>query len=154
MTCSKSNCRQQPEDVKSRSSRSFKLVIHDLIKMKIKSKNYSDVEEYILKIRTGPLRTIFDEDLGKEMLIEYAHEPDDSGRDRRRNTKRPSRNCAPRSRKERPGSTWANDFSRAMAEILLDARNKELYAAFVRGRMVRRRARHAFDGPLYLHAGI
>ena len=116
---------QQPEGVKKQVISIFKLVIHDLVKMKMKSKKYSDVEEIILKIRTGPMRPIFDEDMGKDMIIEYAKALTilaESPIDYEKAVKELRTAAA----KERAGSQWANDFSRAMAEILIDARNKKI----------------------------
>ncbi len=116
---------QQSEDVKKQIIPLIKFVIHDLIKMKMKSKKYSDVEEYIIKIRSGPLRTIFDEDIGKGLIIEYAKAltiPAETAAEYEKAVKELRTMIA----KERPGSTWSNDFSRAMAEILIDARTKKI----------------------------
>ena len=116
---------QQPEGVKKQVISIFKLIIHDLVKMKMKSRKYGDVEEIILKIKTGVLRSIFEEDMGKDMLIEYAKAltiPAESSIDYEKAVKVLREAAA----KERAGSQWANDFSRAMAEVLIDARNKKI----------------------------
>ena len=81
--------------------------------------------DYVLKIRTGPLRSIFDEDSGKEILIDFARAmtiPAETAGDYEKAIKDLRQSIA----KERPGSTWANDFSRAMADIMIDARNKKI----------------------------
>ena len=115
----------QPDDVKKQVLSIFKLVIHDLIKMKMKSKKYADVEEYFMKVRSGPMRTIFEEDLGKDLVIEYAKAlsiPAESSAEYEKAVKE-LRDAIGR---ERPGSQWSNDFSRAMAEILISARDKKI----------------------------
>ncbi|MEI6232885.1 MAG: hypothetical protein WCT04_07530 [Planctomycetota bacterium] len=115
----------QPEDVKKQVVSIIKLVLHDLIKMKMKAKKYSDVEEYYVKIRSGAMRTIFDEDNGKELIIEYARAltiPAETAAEYEKAIKELRAAIT----KERAGSTWSNEFSRAMGEILIDARNKKI----------------------------
>ena len=103
----------------------FKFVVHDLVKMKMQLKKYSDVEDIIIKVRAGPMRTIFDEDLGKGLIIDYAKAltiPAETAGDYEKAIKE----LRGAIMKEPLGSTWSNDFSRAAAEILIDARDKKL----------------------------
>ncbi len=116
---------QQPEDVKKQIVAIFKLVIHDLIKMKMKSKKYGDVEEYFVKVRSGAMRTIFEEDLGKDLIIEYAKAltiPAETSAEFEKAVKELRAAIA----RERAGSQWSNDFSRSMGEILINARDKKI----------------------------
>ena len=104
-----------------------KQIVHDLVKMKMRLKKYSDVEAIITDMRTGNLRTIFDEDAGKDLMLDYAKAltlPAETASEYEHAVDALGKLIE----KEQKGvsTLWANDFARAIAEVLEDARNKGL----------------------------
>jgi hypothetical protein len=99
-----------------------KFIIHDLIKMNMKSKKYAAVEENIAQSLIDPvLRTLFDDDSGKDLLIDYARaltykdgaDPSDVEKAVKKL----------REQIEKATPLWQARFSRAMAEVLDYARS-------------------------------
>ena len=105
-----------------------KQILYDLVKMKMRLKKYSDVEALVVDARTGNLSSIFDEDAGKEIMLDFAKAltvPADNAAEYQRAVNALSTMIERESRGVSTG--WANDFARAIAEILEDARTKGLH---------------------------
>ncbi|HLX65117.1 MAG TPA: hypothetical protein VKX17_27860 [Planctomycetota bacterium] len=118
---------QLPDYVKKSIIAIDKMIIADLVRMKMKNKKYSDVEDIFLSIRTkGILRGIFDEDIGKQLVVEYVRAltiPAETAAEYEKAVKELRDAIA---KEPQANSMWANSFARAMAEILIDARSKRL----------------------------
>ena len=103
-----------------------KIIIHDLIKMNMKSKKYAQVEENIAQSLIDPvLRTLFDDDSGKDLLIDYAKALTFKDSADQNDVEKAVKKLRDQIEKEnaKGGAYWAFRFSRAMAEILDYARS-------------------------------
>jgi hypothetical protein len=103
-------------------------ILHDVVKMLMKGKKYAEVENAIVDAQINPnLKSLFEEDSGKDLMIDYAKAltlPADAGgaAEYEKALKKLRDLIEIETRKGSP--TWANNFSRTMAEILVDARKK------------------------------
>ncbi len=101
--------------------------VASLVKLKMKTKKYGDVEAYILEAKMNSiLKTMFDEDAGKELIIDYAKALTITS-DNSQDFEKAIKELRTQIQKETAKGTrtaWSNRFSRAMAEILEDARDK------------------------------
>ncbi|HEY3321755.1 MAG TPA: hypothetical protein VGP72_14890 [Planctomycetota bacterium] len=105
-----------------------KSILHDLIKMKMRAKKYSDVEGTIVEARLDPgLRTLFEEDAGKDLMIDYAKAltlPADSSSAEYEKAIKELRKLIQNESKGGQPTRWANEYSRTIAELIEDARQK------------------------------
>lgn len=106
-----------------------KSILHDLIKMKMKAKKYSDVEGIVVEALVDPgLRTLFEEDAGKELLIDYAKAltlPSDATAAEYEKAIKKLREQIAIETKGGAISRWANEYSRTIAELLDDAKKNK-----------------------------
>ncbi len=102
-----------------------KFIIHDLIKMNMKGKKYAAVEEYIATSLIDPvLRTLFDDDSGKDLLIDYSKALTFKDGADQSDVEKAIKKLREQIEKEKGvNSVWAARFSRAMAEVLDYARS-------------------------------
>jgi len=118
------------DDLKKQMFMLKKLILHDLVKMKMKGGKYGDVEGIIVEAMMEPnLKTLFDEDSGKELIIDYARAltlqvQDSSGAAEYEKAIKKLREMIEKETKGGAQTVWANQYSRTMAEILEDARKK------------------------------
>jgi hypothetical protein len=102
-----------------------KMILHDLVRMKMRAKKYSEVELIIVDAKVSPdLRSLFEEDSGKGLMIDYAKAltlPDDASSAEYEKAIKELRGMIER---EKAATRWANEFSRAIAELLDQARTK------------------------------
>ena len=107
-----------------------KMIIQNLVKMKMRAKKYSDVEAIVTDIKTEPtMRSIFDEYNGKDLMIDYVKAltlPADTPGEFERAVGT-LKDLIAKETVNGVSSTWANTYARTMAEILEDARNKGLH---------------------------
>jgi len=103
-----------------------KLILHDLVTMKMHAKNYGDVENIVLEAKTSAeLRSLFDEDAGKELIIDYAKAltlPSEATAAEYEKAVKELREMIAKEGKGGAVTRWANEFSRTIAEILQEAR--------------------------------
>jgi hypothetical protein len=106
-----------------------KLILHNLVKMKMRAKKYADVEGIIVEALTEPsLRTLFDEDSGKELLIDYAKAltlPSDATGAEYEKAIKKLREYIAKETKGGAQTRWANEFSRTIAELLEEAKQNK-----------------------------
>ena len=106
-----------------------KLILHDLVTMKMHAKNYGDVENIVLEARTSAeLRSLFDEDAGKELIIMYAKAltlPPEATAEEYKKAVMELRVMIAKEGKGGAVTRWSNEFSRAVAEILDEMRDKK-----------------------------
>jgi hypothetical protein len=109
-----------------------KFVLHDFVKMKMKAKKYGDVEEVVVGALIDPnLKSFFEEDSGKDLLVDYAKAltlpvTDASGAPEYEKAIKKLREMVEKETRGGANTMWANQFSRTMAEVLEDARNKNV----------------------------
>ena len=106
-----------------------KVMIQCLVKMKMRAKKYSDVEEIIVDLKTNPeMNKIFLEHIGKDLMIDYVIAqtlPADSNAEYERAIAT-LRGLIAKETVHGIASTWANTYSAVMAGIMDDARGKGL----------------------------
>ena len=109
-----------------------KFILHDLVKMKMKSGKYGDVEGIVVDAMLNQnLKSLFDEDVGKDLLVDYAKAltlpvQDSSGATEFEKAIKKLREMIEKETGKGANTIWANQFARTMAEILLDARKKNV----------------------------
>jgi len=103
-----------------------KLILTDLVKMKMRGKKYGDVESIVVEARRDPgLRTLFDEDSGKGLILDYARAltlPEDATAAEYERAVKTLREYIV---KEKAQTAWSNEFSRAIADILDERRRNK-----------------------------
>ena len=105
-----------------------KHVIYDLIKSKMNAKKYSDVETCVDQARTDSLtRQMFDEDIGKELLLDYARALVSGVETASADVEHAVRTLLAAAAREKPNSLWANTLSIAIAESIQNSSGKKLY---------------------------
>ncbi|MGD0089403.1 MAG: hypothetical protein ABSE73_05735 [Planctomycetota bacterium] len=105
-----------------------KMILHDLIKMKMHAKDYSGVENVIVETKVTDLRSIFDEDAGKELIIDYAKAltlPAEATAAEYEKAVKELRTALEKEGKGGAVTKWSNDFSRSIAEILEELRTSK-----------------------------
>ncbi|MGD0093661.1 MAG: hypothetical protein ABSE73_27440, partial [Planctomycetota bacterium] len=108
-----------------------KMILHDLIKMKIHAKSYGDVENIIVETKVTPdLRSLFDEDAGKDLIIDYAKAlalPAEATAAEYEKAVKELRTALEKEGKGDAGTKWANEFSCAIAEVMEEQRTNKPY---------------------------
>ncbi|HYF49480.1 MAG TPA: hypothetical protein VEJ63_08745, partial [Planctomycetota bacterium] len=109
-----------------------KLIVVDLVKMKMKGGKYGDVEGIIVELMMDPsMKSLFEEDAGKELIIDYARAltlqvQDASGGAEYEKAIKKLREMIEKETKGGAQTVWANQYARTMADILEDARKKNV----------------------------
>ncbi|HEY3322784.1 MAG TPA: hypothetical protein VGP72_20180 [Planctomycetota bacterium] len=108
-----------------------KTVLHDLVKMKMRAKKYSDAIEIISEAELdGDLKTIFGEDAGKELLIDYARAltlpAESSAPDYERAIGRLREAIRTETLGRGASTRWSVEFQRTVAELVESARTRDL----------------------------
>jgi len=106
-----------------------KNILHDLVKMKMRAKKYPDVEAIVVEALVTPeLRSLFEEDAGKDLLIDYAKAltmPNDATAAEYEKAIKKLREMIALETKGGAISRWANEYRRTIAEILDDMRKNK-----------------------------
>jgi hypothetical protein len=119
------------DDLKKQMLRMHRVILVDLIKMKMKAAKYTDVEGIVVDAMINPnLKPIFDEPSGTELLIDYAKAltlQQDAAAGEYEKAVKKLQEFIDKDQGKGSGMTMrASQFSRAIAEILGDARRKNI----------------------------
>ncbi|HYG78601.1 MAG TPA: hypothetical protein VEK08_26615 [Planctomycetota bacterium] len=104
-------------------------ILHDLVKMKMRAKKYSDVEAIIVESLVTPeMRFLFEKDSGKDLLIDYAKAltlPADATAAEYEKAVKKLREMIAAETKGGAVTRWANEYRRTIAEVLDDMRKNK-----------------------------
>ncbi|MBI3830859.1 MAG: hypothetical protein HY291_15170 [Planctomycetes bacterium] len=107
-----------------------RLILHDLVKMKVKSKKYPDVVEIIgQSLVDTALRPLFEENAGKELMVDYAKamvlQPE-AGQSDFENGVKVMRQLIEKESKPGGNQNWAGRYAYTIAELLQEARKRKV----------------------------